>query len=81
MMNRLRLLLRSLAWWILGNVRPAEDEIDAALRAACTDAGVDPALYAPDYQPGVKAAELLFHASRRLGNPIVTMQDLKELLR
>lgn len=81
-MNRLRLLLRTIAWWILGNIKPSENDVDVAIRAAFHEVGLNEADYAPDFdllRTG-KVLEVVIHASRKLGNPIVTVQDVKELL-
>jgi hypothetical protein len=80
--DRGRRLLRTLAWWVLGNVRPLETEIDAALKGAFADCGLPAASYHPecDVLRTGKLHEVLVHASRRLGNPLVTVDDLRELL-
>lgn len=81
MVNRMRALARVLAWWVLGNVTPADDEIDAALRAAYADAGVSLDNFYPEYVLGAKLHEVLLHGSRHLGNPLTTLNDVRELLR
>jgi hypothetical protein len=80
-MITIKLWLRSLAWWVLGNVKPAETDVDAALRAAYNDAGMASANFYPEYVLGTKLHEVLLHASRHLGNPLVTLNDVRELLR
>ena len=79
-MNRLRTLLRSLAWWVLATVRPQDDEIDAAIRASFVDVGLDPATYIVDLDLGSKKYEVLHHAGRRLGYRFETVAQIKELL-
>lgn len=79
-MNKLRSLLRACAWWILGNVKPQENEVDKALRVAFAEIGLNIDNYAPETILGNKALALVFHASEKLGNPIITLQDVKELL-
>lgn len=96
-MNTIRQWLRSLAWvvlhrwpdvedrreaWhILATCHPADDEIDAALRAAFADCGVNIGSYATDLDLDGKRYEVLHHAAQRLGNPLRTVADLKRLLR
>lgn len=75
-----RLFLRRLAWWVLGNVKPNETEVDRALRAAFAEVGLNIDAYAPETILGNKALAIVFHASEKLGNPIITLQDVKELL-
>lgn len=79
--NALRLWLRSLAWWVLGNVQPSESEVDVALRRAYSDAGMPESQFYPEAVLGPKLHEVLLHASRHLGNPLVTLNDVRELLR
>ena len=81
-MNRLRRLIRSWAWWILANIQAQPDEIDLAIRGGFADCGLNVAHY--DDQFDVRASgkfhEVLVHAARRLGNPLRTVADVKELL-
>lgn len=82
-MNGMRIWLRGLAWWILGNVKPSENDIDAAIRAAFAHCGLNHDAYAPEFdvrQTG-KFHEILIHAGDALGNPLRTVADLKALLR
>jgi hypothetical protein len=81
-MNTIRLWLRQLAWWMLGNIKPAENEVDAAMRHAFASAGLNVDLYSPEFDISTsgKFHEVLFHASQELGNPLRTVNDLKELL-
>lgn len=76
----MRALLRRLAWWLLATVKPAESEIDTVIRAALHDAGIGSDDYAPERVIGPKALEVLHHAATRLGNPILTLGDVKRLL-
>lgn len=80
-MNALRLLLRRIAWWILGNVRPSETELDAALRQAYVDAGISLEHFYPEYVLGKKLHEVLLHAAKHRGNPLQTLADVRALLR
>ena len=80
-MNAIKLWLRALAWWVLGNVKPAESDVDAALRAAYNDAGLSFSNFYPEYVLGPKLHEVLLHGSRHLGNPLITLSDVRELLR
>lgn len=79
----MRRVLRSVAWWLLAHVHPSADEIDAALRGAFADCGLPLDAYTPEFDVlhTGKLHEVLVHASRRLGNPLVTVDDLRELLR
>ncbi len=79
-MNKIKSLLRSIGWWILKNIKPTEDEIDIALRAAFQDCGVNPSIYSLDLHLGDKKYEVLHFASQRLGNPLITLGDIKNLL-
>lgn len=81
MLTRLILLLRAIAWWLLRSLPPAEDEIDAALRGAMADIGLDPASYAPELDLGTKRYQVLDAAAKRLGNPLRTVADIRALLR
>lgn len=76
-------LVRAWAWWTLANVAPPEDEVDAALRRAFLRAGLNQALYQPDFdlRGSGKLHEVLLHASDDLGNPLRTVEDVKALLR
>jgi hypothetical protein len=80
MAAKVRACLRSLAWWVLAHVRASEDELDAAIRAAFNDCGVNVDLYALDLDLGTKKYEVLHHAANRLGNPLRTVADIKGLL-
>lgn len=75
-------LLRDLAWYVLAHVHPSLDEIDLALMQAFYDCGLPIASYRQDFDllHSGKLHEVLLHASRRLGNPLVTVADVRELL-
>lgn len=75
--------LRADAWWILEHIKPAEDEVDTALRGAFTDCGLPQDSYSADFdiRHSGKLHEVLLHASARLGNPLHTVADLSNLLR
>lgn len=81
-MNRIRRLLRSLAWWILANVQAQPDEIDRALIGAFADCGLNAEHYADDYNVRNvgKFYDVLVMSAHRLGNPLQTMGDVKRLL-
>lgn len=81
MLNIIRQWLRSTAWLILATVKPSDDETDKALRAAFADCGLNQADYAHDLDLGPKRFEVLVHAANRLGNPLRTVADLKNVLR
>lgn len=70
------------AWWVLGNVTAPENEIDEALKAAFKEAGLGQHLYSADFDllHSGKLHEVLVHAAAKLGNPLVTVSDVKELL-
>jgi hypothetical protein len=82
-MNTAKQWLRSLAWWVLGNVKPSEDDVDAALRRAFLRAGLNQDIYQQDFdlRSSGKLHEVLLHASDDLGNPLRTVSDVKALLR
>lgn len=82
MLNKFRILIRGFAWWILGSVKPTPDEVDKALLKAFGDCGLNKELYSPEFDVlhSGKLHEVIVHASRNLGNPLVTVNDLKELL-
>ncbi len=80
-LNTFRQWLRSTAWLVLASVKPSEDETDKALRAAFADCGLNSADYALDLDLGPKKFEVLVHAANRLGNPLRTVADLKNVLR
>ena len=83
MAAKIRSLLRRLAWWILRTVQPAEDEVDAAMRTAFAACGLSVEAYAPEFDlaHSGKLHEVLYHASVALGDPLVTVADVKDLLR
>lgn len=83
MKARLQRWLRAVAWWILATVHPLDDEIDVALKGAFMDCGLNVDGYAHDVDllASGKLHEVLVHASRRLGNKLTTVQDVRELLR
>ena len=64
-----------------GVCRAWRDAIDAALRAAFSDCGVNVSSYTLDLDLDGKRYEVLHHAAKRLGNPLRTVADLKRLLR
>ena len=72
---------RAQAWRLLADRKPLEDEIDLALRGAYSDAGVCVDDFQPDYLLGPKLHEVLIHGAKRLGNPLLTLADVKELLK
>ena len=74
--------VRAQAWDILRTVHPEADEIDAALLAAFADCGLPREAYDHDFDllHSGKLHEVLVHASARLGNPLVTVADVRELL-
>ena len=78
----LRQRLRSFAWWLLATVPPAAHEIDAAMKGAFADCGLPVDAYAEDFDllHSGKFHEVLHHAAKRLGRPIVTVGDLRSLL-
>lgn len=80
--KRLARTLRAFAWWILATVHPPQDEIDAALVAAFRDAGLPQDACHDDFDlaRSGKLHEVLYHASHRLGNPLTTMRNLRDLL-
>lgn len=80
-MNIFRQWLRTTAWLVLSTVKPSDDETDRALRAAFADCGLNSSDYALDMDLGPKKFEVLFHAANRLGNPLRTVADLKNVLR
>lgn len=82
-MNVLRSWIRAFAWWILRTVKPLETEIDQAIRGAFQDCGMSEALYTPEFdlRNSGKLHEVLVHASNRLGNPLITVNQLRELLK
>ena len=73
---------RAQAWQILQTRLPAEDEIDAALRAAFAECGLSGEAFAQEFDllHSGKLHEVLHHASAKLGNPLVTVRDVKALL-
>lgn len=73
--------LRGLARWVLATVHPPEDEIDAAVRAAFADVGLNVELYAADCPLRDKRYEVLHFAGQRLGYAFETVDDIKALLR
>jgi len=81
-MNRMRRLLRSIAWWLLANIQAQRDEIDKALLGAFTDSGLNAEHYADDFdlRNSGKFWDVLVLAAARLGNTLQTVADVKELL-
>lgn len=83
MRTRLQRWLRDLAWYVLAHVHPSLDEVDLALMEAFSDCGLPVAEFRHDFDllHSGKLHEVLHHASRRLGNPLVTVADVRELLK
>lgn len=75
--------LRQLAWWLLQTVHPAEEEIDVVLRAVWGDVGLPLDAYHRDFDllHSGKFHDVLILASRRLGNPLITLDHVRELLK
>ena len=82
MIKRCQRLARSFAWWLLRNVHPSHDEVDVALKASFADCGLNIERYAEDYnlRNSGKFFDVLVHASDKLGNPLMTVADVKTLL-
>ena len=83
MRNRLYRALRDLAWWILKRLHPSPDDVDRAVVQAFADCGLNVDLCHDTFnvRASGKIHEVLIHASDRLGNPLVTVADLKAMLR
>jgi hypothetical protein len=83
LLARLLNLLRIIARWILNNVKPADDEIDIAVRKAFHSCGLNEAEYDLQYdlRSRRKFHEVLFIAADELGYRFVTVSDVKSLLR
>lgn len=87
MLNNLRRrgarILRAFAWWILATVHPSADEVSLAIAGAFADCGLPiEAAKNEDFdlvQAG-KLHEVLYHTSHRLGNPLTTVGNLRDLL-
>lgn len=67
--------------WALQNPDPHPD-VQAAIRAALTECGLGAAYAVPeaDLLRTGKFAEVIFHASTKLGKPLKTTQDLAYML-
>jgi hypothetical protein len=76
-------MIRAFAYWILRTFKPREDEIDEAIRYAFAQSGLNQDDYHRDYDllHSGKLNEILFHATNKLGNPLITVNDLRDLLK
>ena len=72
---------RQQAWRLLTERKPLPDEIEAALRQAYRESGLSDEQFYPEFSLGPKRHEVLFHAARIVGNPIETLNDIRELLK
>jgi len=71
---------RAQARRLLAERKPPSDEVQAALEAAAAYCGVALANLGPDTDLGAKRYEVLHYAAESLGNPLHTMQDLRDIL-
>lgn len=83
MLNYFRNLTRRFAWLILRNIKPRHDEIDNAIYIACRKAGLNSRnLHGQfDLLHSGKLHVVLVHSLQLLGKKLVTVDDLKELLK
>ena len=79
----IRRKLRHFAWWILETVKPPEDEVTAAMRAAFVECGLNIKDFHGEFnlQQAGKFHEVQYHAMQKLGMKVVTVDDLSDLLR
>ena len=82
MIKRFQRVARSFARWLLRNVQPSHDEVDVALKASFAECGLNIEHYTEDYnlRHSGKFFDVLVHAADRLGNPLMTVADIKTLL-
>lgn len=83
MLNYFRNLTRQFAWLLLRNIQPRHDEIDNAIHIACRKAGLNSRnLHGQfDLLHSGKLHVVLVHSLQLLGKKLVTVDDLKELLK
>ncbi len=78
-------LLANLVKDVLVELYPPQppSEIDDVLKAAYTECGLPADSYHPDFNllHSGKLHEVLIHAARKMGNPLVTVADVATLLR
>jgi len=62
---------------------PLKVEVDDVLRAAYTECGLSLDKFYPEFdlQHSGKLHEVLIHACRHMGNPLITVADVAALLR
>jgi hypothetical protein len=79
----MRKLLRRFAIYVLRNIHPSKDEIDTAIYDACTKAGLNVRnLHGQfDLLHSGKLHVVLVHSLQNLGQRLVTIDDLKKLLK
>lgn len=82
MLNTFKRKLRQFARWLLLTIQPAPDEIDAAILMAFAEVGlpIDEYSHEFDLLHSGKFHAVLLHTSHILGNPLITVGDLKGLL-
>ncbi len=82
MLNYLRIKLRLLGKWLLENVKPSQDDIDLAIKQAFSEVGLPLEDYSLEFDllHSGKLSNVLIHSSNILGNPLITVGDLKKLL-
>lgn len=76
----MRQLLRDIAYWILSNVHPSNDEVDRAILNAFSDCGLPLSDFSYDLDISHKFYEVLFHTCKRVGINLRTVKDLKNLI-
>jgi len=82
-MNTLKSILRAWARYILDHIKPSSSEIDVAILFGFTESALPLDLYSDDFDllHSGKLHEVLVHSSNYIGNPLITVRDLKELLK
>lgn len=81
--RRFQLLLRYWAFQVLKRVKPEPTDIDLAIKEAFAHCGLPLDSYSPEFDllHSGKFHEVLHHAALKIGNPLITVEDLYRLLK